>query len=113
MIQPHRHQPLWYAFILHRISGICLAFFLPFHFYILGLALTSRPSMDGFLHWAELPVVKFAEAGLVFLLAVHLFGGLRLMALELLPWNPRQKTLAAVAISMAFFVACCFLMRSF
>ncbi len=39
MIRPHRSQPLWYAFILHRLSGIGLALFLPLHFYVLGLAL--------------------------------------------------------------------------
>ena len=46
-----------------------------------------------------MPLVKFAEFGLVFLLAVHLFGGLRLLALEFLPWRDWQKTLAASAAS--------------
>ena len=112
MIKPHRNQPLWYAFILHRISGVALAIFLPAHFYILGLALNNPETLDGMLHWAENPLVKIAEFGLVFLLAVHLFGGLRLMALEFLDWEPRQKTLAAAAVAIAFFVALVFLLRA-
>jgi fumarate reductase subunit D len=112
MIKPHRNQPLWYAYILHRISGIVLAIFLPAHFYILGLALNNPESLDGMLLWAENPIVKFAEFGLVFLLAVHLFGGLRLLALEFLVWEPRQKTLAAAAVATAFFVALIFLLRA-
>ncbi len=112
MIKPHRGQPLWMAFLLHRISGLGLAIFLPFHFYLLGLALEQAEAMDGLLRWSDYPMVKFAEVGLVFLLAVHLFGGLRLLALEFLPWNDRQKTLAAIAIAVSFLMACSFLLRA-
>lgn len=111
-IRPHRKHPLWVAFIVHRISGICLALFLPLHFYVLGLALNDPAALDGFLHWTEHPLLKLAELGLVFFLAVHLFGGLRLLALEFLPWNPAQKTFAALAAAASVFVALLFLIRS-
>jgi len=42
-----------------------------------------------------------AEWVLVMLLAAHLAGGLRLLALELLPWRNWQKTLAALAAAFA------------
>ncbi len=41
-------------------------------------------------------MVKVAEWILVMLLAAHLAGGLRLLALEFLPWRDWQKTLAAL-----------------
>ncbi len=110
MPRPHRNHPLWFAYILHRISGLLLAVFLPAHFYVLGLALNDAAQLDGFLQWTEYPLVKFAEIGLVFLLAVHFFGGLRLLALELLPWSPRQKTHAALATALSFFVSGGFLL---
>ena len=113
MIKSHRNQPLWFAFILHRISGIALALFLPVHFYVLGLALKDAQLLDEFLHWSELPGVKMVEFGLVFLLSVHLFGGLRLLALEFLPWSPHQKAFAAAAGAIAFFIAGVFLLRAF
>lgn len=112
MIRPHRHQPLWYAFLLHRISGLLLAVFLPFHFLVLGLALTDRQALDGFLFWSDLPLVKFAEMGLVFLLAVHLLGGLRLLALEFLPWRDWQKSAAMLAVFAAIMVAGLFLFNA-
>lgn len=112
MIRPHRSHALWFAFILHRVSGLGLALFLPVHFYVLSLALTQPERLDGFLRWTEVPLVKFAEYGLVFLLAVHFFGGLRLMALEWLPWPARQKTLAAGAVAAAFLVATTFFLRA-
>lgn len=112
MIRPHRTHPLWLAYILHRVSGLCLALFLPAHFYVLSLALTQPDRLDAFLHWADLPIVKAAEFGLVFLLAVHIFGGLRLMALEFLPWSGRQKTLAAGAVAVALLISGTFLLRA-
>ena len=108
----HRTHGLWLAFILHRVSGVLLALFLPVHFYVLSLAITGAASLDGFLKWTDAPMVKAAEFGLVFLLAVHIFGGLRLMALEFLPWSPRQKTLAASAVAVALFLSGGFLLSA-
>ena len=112
MLRPHRHQPLWFAFIAHRISGLALALFLPAHFLVLGLALKNAAKMDAFLGWTEYPLVKLSEVGLVFLLAVHLFGGLRLLAMEFLPWSPRQKTYAVLATAVSVFVALGFFMSA-
>ncbi len=112
MIRPHRSHPLWYAFMLHRLSGLALALFLPAHFWLLSLALTSPERLDGFLRWTDLVIVKLAEFGLVFLLAVHIFGGMRLLALELLPWTKGQKTLAASAVAVSFLVSVSFFLRA-
>lgn len=38
-MKPHRRQALYLAFLAHRLSGLGLALFLPFHFYLLGLSL--------------------------------------------------------------------------
>lgn len=107
-----RAHPLWLAHILHRLSGLGLALFLPLHFWVLALAMTDPVRLDGFLHLTEAGVVKLAEFALVFLLAVHMFGGLRLMALEWLPWRASQKTLAAGATALSFLVAMLFLMKA-
>jgi fumarate reductase subunit D len=107
-----RAHPLWLAYILHRVSGLALALFLPLHFWVLSLALTDPGRLDGYLLLTETGLVKLAEFGLVFLLAVHMFGGLRLMALEWLPWRPQQKTLAAGALSVSFLIAGLFLLKA-
>jgi fumarate reductase subunit D len=92
-----RNHPAWWAFLVHRVSGLALAGFLPFHFWALGQALHGEAALDRFLAWTAQPLVKAAEWGLVVLLAAHLAGGLRLLALEFLPWRDWQKTLLAVA----------------
>lgn len=112
MMQRHRAHGLWHAFILHRVSGLLLALFLPAHFYVLALAVTDPAALDGFLAWTDLFIVKVAEWGVVFLLAVHFFGGLRLLAFELLPWRSGQKTLAALAAALAFLVSAGFFLNA-
>lgn len=107
-----RSHALWYAYILHRISGLALALFLPLHFGVLALVLTDPAYLDSFLKFAEIPLVKMAEFGLVLLLSVHLFGGLRLMAMEWLPWTPPQKTLAAIALGSAFLLSAIFFLQA-
>lgn len=107
-----RAHPLWLAYVLHRLSGLGLALFLPLHFWVLSLAMTDPGRLDGFLRLTEAGVMKLAEFGLVFLLAVHMFGGLRLMALEWLPWSTSQKTLAALSAAVSFIVAMLFLMKA-
>ena len=82
--------------LVHRLSGIALALFLPVHFWALGRAL----ELDSFLRWTEQPLVRFAEWGIVVLLAAHLGGGLRVLAVEFLDWHEWQKSLAAVAAAL-------------
>jgi fumarate reductase subunit D len=82
--------------LIHRISGVALAVFLPVHFWALGLGLR----MDGFLRWTEQPIVKFAEWTLVVLLAAHLGAGLRVLAIEFLDWHEWQKSLASIAAAL-------------
>ena len=107
-----RAHPLWLAYILHRLSGLGLALFLPVHFWVLALAMTDPARLDGFLRLTDAGVVKLAEFGLVFLLAVHMFGGLRLMALEWLPWPAPHKSLAAAATAASFAIAALFFLKA-
>ncbi len=112
MKAPARAHPLWLAFMLHRLSGLALALFLPVHFWLLSLALTQPQRLDSFLQFAENPIVKIAEFGLVLLLSIHIFGGLRLLALEFLPWSHSQKTLAASAVGLSLFISAIFLLQA-
>lgn len=107
----HRGDALWLAALVHRLSGILLAAFLPLHFLALGLALEGEARLDGMLRWTEQPVVKLAEMGLVFLLSVHLLGGLRVLVIENMPWRAGQKRLATFAAVIAAAIAVLFFVR--
>lgn len=92
-----RNHPAYWAFIVHRASGLLLALFLPLHFWALGQALHGAQALDGFLDWTRQPLVKLGEIALVILLAAHMTGGVRLLMLEFLAWRDWQKSLLAVA----------------
>jgi fumarate reductase subunit D len=90
-----QHSSYWVA-IVHRVSGLALAAFLPLHFWTLGGAL----AVDDFVSWTQQPLVKLGEWLIVVALAAHLGGGLRVLALEFLPWRDWQKSLAAAAAAL-------------
>lgn len=99
-MKAHRNHRAWWAFLGHRLSGLALAAFLPFHFLALGLAVEAA-ALDRFLVWTQLLAVKIAEWGVVTLLAVHLFFGARLLVLELLPWPGGDARLGWIVPGLA------------
>jgi len=109
----HRYSILWWAALVHRLSGLALAIFLPLHFLTLGLALDGAAKLDAFLRWTDQPLVKLSESALVFLLVVHMLGGLRVLVIENLDWRGRQKELATVAAAASALIAFIFLARAF
>lgn len=100
MIHPGRDKPGYLAFLLHRLSGLALVLFLPAHFLVLGMAL-NESAFDAAIAWTAQPLVKFGEWGIVVLLALHMTGGVRLLALEFLPWSDAQKTRIALGLGVA------------
>jgi fumarate reductase subunit D len=103
-----RAHAAWWAFLVHRISGLALALFLPVHFFVLSQALSRPAQLNDFLAWTRAPGVKLAETLLVLALAAHLAGGVRLLLVEFVGWRAQwQKT--ALAIAGAVALACALL----
>ena len=90
-----RSHPGYWAFLVHRLSGIALAVFLPIHFLVLD--------------WTRQPAVKLAETLLVLALAAHLGGGVRLLFVEFAGWRAEwQKTALALVAAGALAFALLF-----
>jgi fumarate reductase subunit D len=106
-----RNHPAYWAFVIHRASGVLLALFLPLHFWVLGQALHGEEQLESFLRWSNQPLVKFAETVLVLLLAAHMTGGVRLLALEFLAWRDWHKRLLALAAGIALAAGLVFLLN--
>ena len=90
-----RTQPGFVAALLHRLSGLALAVFVPFHFLALATVLNGADALDSFLSLSRDPFVKLSETGLVAALALHMALGLRVLAIEFL--GVRERTGAAVS----------------
>ena len=98
--------------LVHRLSGLALALFLPLHFWVLGEALEGEAKLESFLRWSEQPLVKLSEWAIVLLLAIHLTGGIRMLMLEFLAWRDWQKNLAAAAAAAALAIGLAFALAS-
>jgi fumarate reductase subunit D len=107
----HRTRAGYVAFAIHRLSGLLLTLFLPFHFWTLGQAIEGEADLDAFLRWAEHPLVKLGETALVALLALHLGGGLRLLALEWQGWREWQRNALAVIVAFGTAAGILFLLN--
>lgn len=56
---------------------------------VLGVALDGAKQLDRYLVFTDFAVVKLAEWGLVVLLAIHFFFGVRVLMLEFMEWPTR------------------------
>jgi fumarate reductase subunit D len=106
-----RAHPTYLAFLVHRLSGLLLALFLPLHFWALSNAIAGEAALEGFLRWTDNSLVKTSETLLVVLLAAHLAGGLRVLALEFLGWRSSQKTMVAASAGVSLAAGLLFLLN--
>ena len=109
-VRRRAHRGFW-AFVIHRLSGLGLALFLPMHFWALGHAIEGEARLETFLRWTDNPLTKAAEFGLVFLLAVHLAGGVRLLLLEFAGWRDWQERAVAATLGFAVLVGLIYLLN--
>jgi fumarate reductase subunit D len=100
-LRAHNH-PAWWAFLVHRLSGLALAIFLPLHFLALATALRGSAGLDPFLRITDRPLFKVAEWGLVVLLSLHMAGGVRLLLIEFRPWSGLRMNWIAGACAFGF-----------
>lgn len=96
-----RRHPAYWTFLVHRLSGLALGLFLPVHFWAMGKAIHGEAVLGDFLRYVDNPFFKFAEWGLVTLLALHLTGGVRLLLIEFGPWSGLRKDWIAGAAGVA------------
>jgi len=107
-----RAHPGFAAALIHRLSGLALAIFLPLHFLSLGLALEAE-SFANFISWSGQPLVKLSEALLVAALGVHFAGGLRVLAVEFFGLTRAQGLWISCAFAFGAGVGILFLMKAF
>jgi fumarate reductase subunit D len=112
MMRASHTQPGFLAALLHRVSGVALAIFLPLHFLALATALNGADALDSFLAATHTPFAQLTEGALVTALATHMSLGLRVLAIEFL--NMRERTLAVLSgcAAAVFAVGLAFLLNA-
>ena len=112
MMRASHTQPGFLAALLHRLSGIALAIFLPLHFLALATALDGAAALRQLPGATNTPLVKLSEGALVAALAIHMTLGLRVLAIEFL--NIRERTVAVLSgcAATVFAVGLAFLLNA-
>ncbi|RZK98150.1 MAG: succinate dehydrogenase [Methylobacterium sp.] len=98
------------AALLHRLSGIALALFLPMHFIALGTALQGADRLESFLGLTHNGFVRTAEWGLVSALALHMVLGLRVLVLEWFVARERTALVVSACVAAGLAVGLLFLL---
>ena len=92
-----------WAFVLHRVTGFLVFFFLLLH--IVDVSLVSRPRLYNEVH--ELygnVLLRLFEVGLLFGLVYHSLNGLRIVLIDFFPTavrNERQLFAVVVFVTLA------------
>ena len=110
MIRNPHLKPGFLAAMLHRLSGIALAVFLPLHFIALGTALSGADSFQSFLGVTHNGFVRVAEWGLVTALGMHMALGIRVLAIEFLAVRERSAIVVSTCVACSLTVGLLFLL---
>lgn len=102
-----------WAFILNRITGLALTFYLILHLIVLNKLTQGPQAYDDFVVFAQRPVIKLGEILLIAAVVLHGLNGLRLTLLALGIGLRYQKSIFALSFFIAVLVTGIFAMRLF
>jgi fumarate reductase subunit D len=74
--------------------------------------LRGADAFDSFLAITRHPLAKFLELGLVLALALHMALGLRVLAIEFLPWRERTAAMVSTCVAASLAIGLLFLLNA-
>jgi succinate dehydrogenase / fumarate reductase cytochrome b subunit len=86
------------AWILHRLSGLALIFYLLLHIWVISHLIGGRASFDEIMESFGTPLFKFLEIGLIGVILYHLFNGLRVTLVDMGVLVEKQKLLFGIVV---------------
>lgn len=98
VIKHYRIHTGTFAWILHRLSGLGLIFYLLIHIWVISHLSGGEGSFDGIMNFFANPFARLLEVGLVGIILYHLFNGLRITLVDIGVMVEKQKTLYAAAV---------------
>jgi succinate dehydrogenase / fumarate reductase membrane anchor subunit len=86
------------AWILHRLSGLGLIFYMLLHIWVIHYIIVGEHEFDRIMELFNNPLFKLLEVGLVGIILYHLFNGIRITLIDMGVLVERQKALFLVAV---------------
>jgi len=85
-------EGMW-SWVLHRITGTAIYFFLLVHILDTALVRVSPEAYNAVIGTYKNPIMGLGEAGLVVAIVYHAMNGLRIILVDFWPWATRPQKL--------------------
>jgi succinate dehydrogenase / fumarate reductase cytochrome b subunit len=93
-------EGMW-SWVLHRITGVAIFFFLLVHVLDTSLVRVSPDAYNAVIAAYQTPIMGLGEVALVGAIVFHAFNGLRIILVDFWSWATRnQKVLFYVVIGL-------------
>ena len=84
------HEGMW-SWVLHRITGVAIFFFLLVHILDTALVRVSPEAYNAVIGTYKNPIMALGEVVLVGAVAYHAYNGLRIVLVDLWSWATRHQ----------------------
>jgi succinate dehydrogenase / fumarate reductase cytochrome b subunit len=78
----YRWQTGMTAWVLHRLTGLALVFYLTLHIWVVSSLQKGEVWFEQVMGFVQSPFFRFLEVGLFFCVIYHTMNGLRLIAID-------------------------------
>ncbi|MGA8252246.1 MAG: succinate dehydrogenase, cytochrome b556 subunit, partial [Mycobacterium sp.] len=97
----YRGDPGMWSWVLHRISGATIFFFLFVHILDNAMLRVSPQTYDAVVGDYKTPIIGLMEYGLIAAVLFHALNGTRIILIDFWPQGPRHQPAAAGRIQRA------------
>jgi len=101
----YRGDPGMWSWVLHRITGATIFFFLFIHVLDTALVRISPQAYDEVISTYKTPIVGLMEFGLVAAVLYHALNGIRVIMIDFWAQGPRYQRLMLWLIGVVWLVA--------
>ena len=91
-----------WAWIIHRLSGLLLTFYLTLHLWVVNTLTQGPDTFNRVMNFLSSPLFKYLEVGLWAVILFHAFNGVRIIIVDFFKGSLLQKKLFFFLISLAF-----------
>lgn len=93
-------EGMW-SWVLHRITGTAIFFFLLVHILDTALIRISPEAYDAVIGTYKTPIMGLGEVALVAAVGLHALNGLRIIFIDMFSWGPRaQRVMFWVVVAL-------------
>jgi len=102
----YRWQTGMTAWVLHRITGLALVFYVTLHIWVVSSLQLGSRTFETTMEFVSAPVFRFLEVGLLFCVIYHSLNGIRLIAIDFFGATEKHVPIfyALMAIGLTFWV---------